>query len=197
MPSELVNTFDCLGDTLTHATRRYFGSGVITATALIHLLEPAADDELGPANTIALGGCIDNAWSDYPYAFGICLVSLFLTFVGEMVAFRIGTARLAKLGIDMTEANGTDGHGSHPGAHAGHFARVEAADDVETNGAANAGAPAAIKKHNNIEVSEKEIDDDETDDRYRDASLNAPAAAQILGVAILEFGVVLHSIVSG
>ena len=47
--------------------RRYFGSGVITATALIHLLEPAADDELGPANTRSLGGCISDAWGDYPY----------------------------------------------------------------------------------------------------------------------------------
>jgi hypothetical protein len=47
---------------------KFFGSGVILATALIHLLEPAADDELGPANTIALGGCISNDWSDYPYA---------------------------------------------------------------------------------------------------------------------------------
>ncbi len=48
---------------------RFFGSGVITATDLIHLLEPAADDELGPANTtIALRGCISNDWADYPYA---------------------------------------------------------------------------------------------------------------------------------
>lgn len=47
---------------------RFFGSGVILATSLVHLLEPAADDELGPANTIALGGCISNAWAAYPYA---------------------------------------------------------------------------------------------------------------------------------
>lgn len=47
---------------------KFFGSGVITATALIHLLEPAADDELGPANTFSLGGCISDSWGNYPYA---------------------------------------------------------------------------------------------------------------------------------
>jgi len=59
---------------------RFFGSGVILATSLIHLLEPAADKELGPANTIALGGCISNSWSNYPYAvslsFSICALSV-------------------------------------------------------------------------------------------------------------------------
>ena len=53
---------------LTLLENRFFGSGVILATSLVHLLEPAADDELGPANTIALGGCISNSWIDYPYA---------------------------------------------------------------------------------------------------------------------------------
>ena len=47
---------------------RYFGSGVILSTSIVHLLEPAADDELGPANTISYGGCISDAWTDYPYA---------------------------------------------------------------------------------------------------------------------------------
>lgn len=47
---------------------RFFGSGVILATSLIHLLEPAADDEIGSANKISLSGCISDSWNDYPYA---------------------------------------------------------------------------------------------------------------------------------
>ncbi len=53
---------------LVMSCARFFGSGVILSTAIIHLLQPAAIDELGPTNTIAYGGCIANEWNDYPYA---------------------------------------------------------------------------------------------------------------------------------
>src|ERR1700753_3476450 len=46
---------------------KYFGSGVIIATAFIHLLAPAADALSSP--------CLDNdIISSYDWAFGICLM---------------------------------------------------------------------------------------------------------------------------
>ena len=57
---------------------KFFGSGVIVATGFIHLLEPAAD---------ALGEeCLGGTFADYPWAFGICLMSLFALFLSECVA---------------------------------------------------------------------------------------------------------------
>ncbi|ODV84398.1 hypothetical protein CANARDRAFT_8751 [[Candida] arabinofermentans NRRL YB-2248] len=59
---------------------KYFGSGVIVATAFIHLLEPASD---------ALGNeCLGGVFAEYPMAFGICLISLMVMFFGELIAYR-------------------------------------------------------------------------------------------------------------
>lgn len=56
---------------------KFFGSGVIIATAFIHLLDPAAE---------ALGNdCLGGTFVDYPWAFGICLMSLFLLFFTEIM----------------------------------------------------------------------------------------------------------------
>ncbi|CAI4047522.1 hypothetical protein SUVZ_12G1800 [Saccharomyces uvarum] len=56
---------------------KFFGSGVIVATAFIHLLQPAAE---------ALGNeCLGGTFAEYPWAFGICLISLFLLFFTEII----------------------------------------------------------------------------------------------------------------
>lgn len=56
---------------------KFFGSGVIVATAFIHLLQPASE---------ALGNdCLGGTFAEYPWAFGICLMSLFLLFFTEIV----------------------------------------------------------------------------------------------------------------
>ena len=56
---------------------KFFGSGVIVATGFIHLLEPASD---------ALGNpCLGGTFVDYPWAFGICLMSLFALFLTECI----------------------------------------------------------------------------------------------------------------
>ncbi|KAL3231633.1 Zinc-regulated transporter 2 [Nakaseomyces bracarensis] len=57
---------------------KFFGSGVIIATAFVHLLEPAADNLGNP--------CLGGTFADYPWAFGICLMSLFLLFLVEIVS---------------------------------------------------------------------------------------------------------------
>lgn len=57
---------------------KFFGSGVIVATAFVHLLEPASDNLGNP--------CLGGTFADYPWAFGICLMSLFLLFLVEIVS---------------------------------------------------------------------------------------------------------------
>ncbi|VVT56166.1 uncharacterized protein SAPINGB_P004873 [Magnusiomyces paraingens] len=78
---------------------KYFGSGVIVATALIHLLQPGS---------IALSNpCLGPSWLIYPYAYGIALVSLFATFLVELLSRRY----LEKRGI--THSHGDSGFEHH------------------------------------------------------------------------------------
>lgn len=57
---------------------KFFGSGVIIATAFIHLLQPASE-ELGDP-------CLGGTFASYPWAFAICLMSLFFLFFTEIIS---------------------------------------------------------------------------------------------------------------
>ncbi|KAJ2930959.1 hypothetical protein H1R20_g6104, partial [Candolleomyces eurysporus] len=145
---------------------KYFGSGVIIATAFIHLLAPALE---------ALGSeCINEKWGDYPYALGLCMVSIFALFVIELIAFRWGTAKLASIGKTH------DSHGHGIGAHAAHGPE----GIVDT----------APSKEKSVEESSRS-DLESAVNPHRTWSTDT--TTQIIGIAILEFGVVLHSILIG
>ncbi|KAJ7107718.1 ZIP-like iron-zinc transporter [Mycena epipterygia] len=142
---------------------KYFGSGVIIATAFIHLLSPGIDELSSP--------CLAPGWQEYPYALALCLLSIMSIFLVEIVAFRWGTAKLKKLGITH------DPHGHHVGAHAAHGPE---------------STPANVQK-------EKYVDDAEAQKATFTSfsNIDDSAAAQIIGVGILEFGVLLHSVLIG
>jgi len=135
---------------------KYFGSGVIIATAFIHLLSPGLS-ELGSP-------CLSPVWSTYPFALALCLLSIFSIFIVELIAFRWGTAKLAKIGVRH------DAHGHHGGSHAAHGPEGSL---VENIGEREKGK---VPGQNDITDS---------------------AMARIVGVAILEFGVMLHSVLIG
>jgi zinc transporter 1/2/3 len=139
---------------------KYFGSGVIIATAFIHLLSPAISELTSP--------CLSPAWQVYPYPLALALLSVFSIFIVELVAFRWGTAKLAALGVRH------DAHGHGLGAHAAH------------------GPEGGMM--NNDSNSEKINEDLES---AQDSKVDLGAAGQIIGVFILEFGVLLHSMLIG
>ncbi|KAK7024950.1 ZIP-like iron-zinc transporter [Favolaschia claudopus] len=145
---------------------KYFGSGVIIATAFIHLLSPGLEELSSP--------CLSPGWSEYPYALALCLLSIFSIFIVELIAFRWGTSKLAKLGLRH------DPHGHYTGSHAAHGPEgtqtppKESASDVEE------------QRHHHHGHSHGEL-----------SHLDDSAAAQIVGIAILEFGVLLHSVLIG
>ncbi|KAH7922321.1 ZIP zinc/iron transport family [Leucogyrophana mollusca] len=141
---------------------KYFGSGVIIATAFIHLLSPALDELSSP--------CLSPAWQEYPYALALAMLSLFSIFIVELIAFRWGTSKLAALGIKH------DAHGHGLGAHAAHG--PEGSNDPGTR-------DTDSEKTQDIEAAHNHEHHDDS------------AAAQIIGVFILEFGVILHSVLIG
>lgn len=85
-----------------------------------------------------------------------------------MFAYRLGSAHLAKIGMNM------DGDAHHRNVD-GHRHQHE----VE-------GSPV-VEEEKKMVRSDSSIDGDS---QYRDSSENTPAGAQIVGVAILEFGVI-------
>jgi len=149
-------------------------------------------DELGSS-------CLAPGWSEYvgditcggsfrnlflifqPYALAFCMFSVFCIFVVELVAFRWGTSKLARLGVQYGQSDSvhhfpvpmptydSDAHGHDIGSHAAH------------------GPEAVLPEEKKVLPSEH----GHAEDLERQAVLDN-AAAQIIGVAILEFGVLLH-----
>ncbi|KAF7356218.1 ZIP-like iron-zinc transporter [Mycena venus] len=146
---------------------KYFGSGVIIATAFIHLLSPGLEELSSP--------CLSPGWSEYPYALALCLLSIFSIFILELVAFRWGTAKLEKIGLRH------DPHGHFTGSHAAHGPEGTQALPKETSDVEAQGHDHHHHHHGHGQLSH----------------LDDSASAQIVGIAILEFGVLLHSVLIG
>ncbi|KAH9967522.1 Zinc/iron permease [Russula dissimulans] len=148
---------------LLFETAKYFGSGVIIATGFIHLLAPGIQELTSP--------CLGAAWQNYPYSLALALLSSMGIFIIEVIAFRLGTAKLKKIGIQ---------HDPHR-----HRADILTAPGQEAHPANS--DPEKIEN----EVALAQLD--------KQASFisDEDALAQLIGVAILEFGVILHSVLIG
>lgn len=173
---------------------KFFGSGVIIATAFIHLLAPAFD-ELGSE-------CLTGTWTEYDWAPAIAMASVYAIFFAEIAAYRIGTKKLERLGIAYTSHNDDE-----TDAHA-HSHRTNNPLEVDTSGPhhdmhGHPSHPDATIGDRFAHQHEKDIEMNPEEAEAAGApSLNhmgpkAEAAAQLIAVAILEFGVILHSIFIG
>ncbi|TDL23968.1 ZIP-like iron-zinc transporter [Rickenella mellea] len=145
---------------------KYFGSGVIIATAFIHLLSPAIDELTSP--------CLGAGWNVYPWPLALCMLAIFGIFFVELFAFRWGSAKLAKLGIQH------DPHGHGLAGHAAHGPEVL---DHQHHSPQNPDSESDIEKNNKTPEFTNALDDS--------------AVAQIIGIFILEFGIILHSVLIG
>ncbi|CCO29242.1 Zinc-regulated transporter 2 OS=Saccharomyces cerevisiae (strain ATCC 204508 / S288c) GN=ZRT2 PE=3 SV=1 [Rhizoctonia solani AG-1 IB] len=149
---------------------KYFGSGVIIATAFIHLLAPAVG-QLGSE-------CLHGVWEEYPWAPAIAMMAVFFIFFVELAAYRWGTAKLDALGMKTYDNHGHahDSAGRH-GAHG---------PETTEQGVAH---PEKLANGSDSEIGSSQP--------IARPVITHSALAQILGVAILEFGVVFHSILIG
>jgi zinc transporter 1/2/3 len=122
------------------------------------------------------------------------MFSVFCIFIVELIAFRWGTGRLAKLGIHYGSSPGyelihtlthlslifPDAHGHGHGSHAAH--------------GPEGFHPGPEQQEPKPEASELEpsASQEDMEDLEKQKALLDNNAAQIIGVAILEFGVLLH-----
>lgn len=165
---------------------KYFGSGVIIATAFIHLLSPAAsNEELGSP-------CLNDAFQNYPFAFAFAMISMFAVFIVEVMAYRVGSQYANKLAYDPHAG----GH-HHAIEHGGNMQRQQStnpngakllnSEDVEAAAAVSGGGSAA----------EAKVLADSDSSSASTAVVMSAQASEIIGVLILEFGVIFHSFIIG
>lgn len=153
----------------------------------MHLLAPAFEELSSP--------CLSGGWTEYDWAPAIALMSVFAIFFAEVAAYRIGTKRLLRLGVNYNSHtdDATDAHG-HSHAH-------DPPLDVDTSGPDHPGHvhPSALAGHRDAEAArttkEKSLLSD--DESFDHTPSNAEVAAQMVAVGVLEFGVVLHSVIIG
>ncbi|KAM9919501.1 hypothetical protein OXX59_007898 [Metschnikowia pulcherrima] len=157
---------------------KYFGSGVIIATAFIHLLYHA--------NANLSGECLGDAWDQYPYAFGIMLVTLFVLFLVEILAFRY---------VEKKLANGNFTH-SHFGDESA-YVKKDTSSENETETALVAADDESSEKypahfshandHQDKEALATPVNDMDKEQYF----------GQLVAMCVLEFGVLFHSVFVG
>ena len=169
---------------------KYFGSGVIIATAFIHLLAPAVDALTDP--------CLTGPITEYDWAEGIVLISIFVLFFVELMVMRYGS--FAGHGHDHEHENGRP--------HIQQYELDRSTPDTEMT----AGAAGTLSPYKDLPASRQtrsvsahmpgedhlgharqhsEIEDALNPFSFEDYK------AQMTAIFILEFGIIFHSIFIG
>ena len=151
---------------------RYFGAGVIVATAFIHLLDPAYH-EIGPQTCVGMTG----DWASYSWCPAIVLTSVMMIFLLDFGAERYVEVRYGvQSEQDIQAAVTSEDIGTtaiHRPSHGSlHIHRASVANEYET------------KFHDET----SEIDSTAREQSFRQ---------QIAAFLILEFGVTFHSVIIG
>lgn len=175
---------------------KFAGSGVIIATAFIHLLEPASD---------ALSNeCLGGVLAEYPWAFGICLMSLFLLFLIEIIThFFIMRAIEDGGNHDESSLVSKDSHFADDMdldlKSNNDEALIVNCNSVESNNHIDEKMKTPVPSMPGVNHYSHEADHQDlaqigtpTEDPEREKYLN-----QLLAVAILEFGIIFHSVFIG
>ncbi|RMZ80653.1 hypothetical protein DV738_g2650, partial [Chaetothyriales sp. CBS 135597] len=175
---------------------KYFGSGVIIATAFIHLLAPAVEALTDP--------CLTGPITEYAWVEGIILMTIFVLFFVELLVMRYGNFG----GAEHHQHQGGQKH-EHAGgvSTAGKAAGAVAAatpaslpykdddEDIVGNNHALAQRQVSVHApgHDHLGHSQEHSDIEEAVDPF---SLE-DYKAQMTAIFILEFGIIFHSVFIG
>ncbi|PNS21817.1 Anthranilate synthase component 1 [Sphaceloma murrayae] len=155
---------------------KYFGSGVIIATAFIHLLVPA--------NENLLNECLTGPITEYPWVEGIALMTIFVLFFVELM-----TMRYAKFGHSHDHSH-SDAH-----SHDTERAPAEYSDDERKS---SSNKPAANAPHVPGDDHLGHSREHTSTEANNWGMTNVESfSAQLTAVFILEFGIIFHSIFIG
>ncbi|KAL5348032.1 hypothetical protein ACLOAV_006512 [Pseudogymnoascus australis] len=168
---------------------RYFGAGVIIATAFIHLLDPAYG-KIGPNTCVGMTG----GWASYSWVAGIVLTSVMLVFLLDFGAERYVEHKFgfAHGHPDIEGIVATGDHVTYQAIHSG-----DQNDAAQRRSSLNTAVDAEFQDVENGNNSTLESD----------AEVEKPGASigvversfhqQIAAFLILEFGIIFHSVIIG
>lgn len=199
---------------------RYFGAGVIIATAFIHLLDPAYD-EIGPASCVGLTG----GWAEYSWPPAIAMISVMLIFLLDFGAewyvekkYGFGhsdvNANAANNKSATTDSNSQNSKEASTEASKQtpiEPATANAQDDTRTrsqthnshqflHSADQGDHPHAVATTTHVsDKSDNNPVDLESFERFWGTAAETERAfrQQIVAFLILEFGVIFHSVIIG
>ncbi|OOF93566.1 hypothetical protein ASPCADRAFT_209506 [Aspergillus carbonarius ITEM 5010] len=147
---------------------RYFGTGVILATAFVHLLDPAYK-RIGPKTCVGVSGY----WAEYSWCAAIVLASITLIFLLDLAA----------------EVYVEHKYGMH---------RDENATNAFITGDPNTTTTTHIPSHpeDGRGPAEKDTPTETTEETSAEMA-DRSFRQQIAGFLILEFGIIFHSVIIG
>lgn len=176
---------------------KYFGSGVIICTAFIHLLAPSWEALTSPCLGEDSGELFslrrhfpalvqlpltspwrpktfDTVWASYPWTPAIAMFSVFAIFLTELIAHRTGASYLKRRGLRAHDPHAAGANRASHTTHGLHTQPLQGEDGGLIGGNKGHGA------HEESAVAHTHEEEELIDEN---------AVAQIIGVAILEFGV--------
>ncbi|KOS23186.1 Zinc-regulated transporter 1 [Escovopsis weberi] len=165
---------------------RYFGAGVIIATAFVHLMDPAYD-EIGPASCVGM----TDGWAEYSWPPALALTAAMCIFLLDFLAEyyvenHYQLSAHVEVEAAITNAPGGDAPGAH--SHPGH-------QDLHSADQEEACIPQQDKRSN---ASARKLDLEELKDIDGDSLDTAFAFHQQFAAFLtLEFGIIFHSVIIG
>ncbi|KAK4939308.1 hypothetical protein LTR10_020397 [Elasticomyces elasticus] len=160
---------------------RYFGAGVIVATAFIHLLDPAYG-EIGPNTCVGMTG----GWADYSWCPAIVLTSVVIIFL-----FDFGAERYVEVKY------GVDSDADIQEAVTGHVDRPISAAQEDRALSIAEGRREHEDRQRKPSAFEKRYIEDYDSEHGDEHARKMAFRQQIAAFLILEFGVIFHSVVIG
>lgn len=162
---------------------RYFGSGVIIATAFIHLLDPAYD-EIGPASCVGMTG----NWASYTWPPAIAMASVMMIFLLDFLA-----EWYVEVKFGATDTATFDGLARANNALSDQPYSDEPSRELQLGQGQNLEEdcrcePCAIQMKNSMLDDLESVSPSATQRAFRE---------QIAAFLILEFGIIFHSVIIG
>lgn len=152
---------------------KYFGSGVIIATGFIHLLFHSSHS-LGEE-------CLGDGFTSYPWAYLICLASIFTVFFVELLAHRLFIKASSDNASDLEVADSNNtSEKNYPKNSAVMVSKSETQQD-DTSSVLDNGLPLKDEQS-------------ESSENYKN---NGSYSTQLIAIFVLEFGVLFHSVFVG
>ncbi|KAJ5390021.1 Zinc-regulated transporter 1 [Penicillium cataractarum] len=149
---------------------KYFGSGVIIATAFIHLLAPAEE--------ALTNSCLTGPITEYSWVEGIILMTIIVLFFVELMVMRF-----SHFGSGHGHSHDEEGQAhSHIGTAEPMVEELHPSKSHHMPGEDHLGHS---REHH------------DSDDSEKDAGVSEDYAAQLTSIFILEFGIIFHSVFIG